>query len=123
MLVKGWKASATWGFPKGKIDQEEDDADCAVREVRFSPAHESTISVSHADVGSKVREECGFDIAEYIKEKDYVDMVMKEQSVRLYVVRGIPSDTKFEPQTRKEISVCETPVPEFEHPLTVHAED
>lgn len=33
VLVKGWKASAGWGFPKGKIDEEEDDADCAVREV------------------------------------------------------------------------------------------
>lgn len=30
---------------------------------------------------------------------------MKEQKIRLYVVSGIPIDTKFEPQTRKEISV------------------
>lgn len=41
----------------------------------------------------------------HIKATDYVDLVMKEQSVRLYVVRGVPMETKFEPQTRKEISV------------------
>lgn len=44
----------------------------------------------------------------HIKATDYVDLVMKEQSVRLYVVRGVPMETKFEPQTRKEISVGST---------------
>lgn len=33
VLVKGWKSSSAWGFPKGKINQNEDDRDCAVREV------------------------------------------------------------------------------------------
>lgn len=33
LLVKGWKSSASWGFPKGKIDEHESDRDCAVREV------------------------------------------------------------------------------------------
>lgn len=53
----------------------------------------------------QVREECGFDIKPYLKSNDYVDRVMKEQKIRLYVVSGIPMDTVFEPQTRKEISV------------------
>lgn len=83
VLVKGWKASASWGFPKGKIDQGEEDANCAVREVL---------------------EECGFDVSKYLKADEYIDMVMREQTVRLYVVTGVPLETKFEPQTRKEIS-------------------
>jgi hypothetical protein len=33
VLVKGWKSSAGWGFPKGKINEDEDEAFCAVREV------------------------------------------------------------------------------------------
>lgn len=33
VLVKGWKASAGWGFPKGKINESEAADACAVREV------------------------------------------------------------------------------------------
>ena len=35
ILVKGWKSSAGWGFPKGKINQDEEPHKCAVREVRI----------------------------------------------------------------------------------------
>ena len=60
----------------------------------------STTNVVH-----QVREECGFDVTPYLKPGDYVDVVMKEQSVRLYICHGVPQDTVFETQTRKEISV------------------
>ncbi|KAF5016087.1 hypothetical protein F66182_12342, partial [Fusarium sp. NRRL 66182] len=33
VLVKGWKKNANWSFPRGKINKEEKDLDCAVREV------------------------------------------------------------------------------------------
>lgn len=33
LLVQSYMAS--WGFPKGKVNQEEDPVDCAVREVRI----------------------------------------------------------------------------------------
>jgi mRNA-decapping enzyme subunit 2 len=33
VLVKGWKGSAGWGFPKGKINQTESLRQCAIREV------------------------------------------------------------------------------------------
>ena len=33
VLVKGWKSSSGWGFPKGKINQNEPSHECAVREV------------------------------------------------------------------------------------------
>ena len=36
ILVKGWKSSAGWGFPKGKINQDEEPHKCAVREVHSS---------------------------------------------------------------------------------------
>ncbi|KAJ3272351.1 mRNA-decapping enzyme subunit 2 [Terramyces sp. JEL0728] len=35
LLVRGWKASAGWGFPKGKINQGESETSCAIREVTF----------------------------------------------------------------------------------------
>ena len=33
LLVRGWGAQASWGFPRGKINENEPDAACAVREV------------------------------------------------------------------------------------------
>lgn len=91
VLVKGWKKGANWSFPRGKINKDEDDLDCAVREVY---------------------EETGFDIqsAGLVKpEKDmkYIEVTMREQHMRLYVFRGVPKDTYFEPRTRKEISKIE----------------
>lgn len=91
VLVKGWKKGANWSFPRGKINKDEKDIDCAIREVY---------------------EETGFDIREagLVKdEKDikYIEITMREQHMRLYVFRGVPMDTHFEPRTRKEISKIE----------------
>jgi ADP-ribose pyrophosphatase YjhB (NUDIX family) len=33
LLVKGWSSKSSWGFPKGKINQEEEYDCCAAREV------------------------------------------------------------------------------------------
>ena len=91
VLVKGWKKGANWSFPRGKINKEENDLDCAIREVY---------------------EETGFDIQEAglvkdEKEMKYIEVTMREQHMRLYVFRGVPMDTHFEPRTRKEISKIE----------------
>lgn len=91
VLVKGWKKGANWSFPRGKINKDEDDLDCAIREVY---------------------EETGFDIkqAGLVPKNDevkYIQISMREQQIRLYVFRNIPMDTLFEPKTRKEISKVE----------------
>ena len=88
VLVKGWKKGANWSFPRGKINKDEPDLDCAIREVY---------------------EETGYDIkaAGLVgdeKESKYIEMNLREQHMRLYVFRGVPMDTYFEPRTRKEIS-------------------
>ena len=33
LLVQGYPASTSWGFPKGKLERGESDMDCAIREV------------------------------------------------------------------------------------------
>ncbi|PIA35243.1 hypothetical protein AQUCO_03600128v1 [Aquilegia coerulea] len=33
LLVKGWKAGASWSFPRGKKAKDEEDHTCAIREV------------------------------------------------------------------------------------------
>lgn len=91
VLVKGWKKGANWSFPRGKINKDEKDLDCAIREVY---------------------EETGYDVGEagLVKdEKDvkFIEITMREQHMRLYVFRGVPRQAYFEPRTRKEISKIE----------------
>ncbi|KKK15481.1 hypothetical protein ARAM_001344 [Aspergillus rambellii] len=91
VLVKGWKKGSNWSFPRGKINKDEKDLDCAIREVY---------------------EETGYDIREagLVKAENdvkFIEITMREQHMRLYVFRGVPQDAYFEPRTRKEISKIE----------------
>ncbi|KJZ76048.1 hypothetical protein HIM_04504 [Hirsutella minnesotensis 3608] len=88
VLVKGWKKGASWSFPRGKINKDESDLDCAIREV-----YEETGLDLHA---------AGLVPTE--KKPKYIEISMREQQLRLYVFRDIPMDTDFQPRTRKEIS-------------------
>ncbi|KAJ8659113.1 hypothetical protein O0I10_005152 [Lichtheimia ornata] len=85
VLVKGWSSKSGWSFPRGKINQDEEYDHCAIREVM---------------------EETGYDISPLIRDT-YLQCTIREQSIRLYIVCGVPEDTKFMPQTRKEISQVE----------------
>jgi hypothetical protein len=72
-------------FITGKINQNESELNCAVREVM---------------------EEIGFDVKDLIRENDYIEHVLRgEQRNRLYIIPGVSEETQFCPQTRKEISV------------------
>ena len=87
LLVRGWKTGASWSFPRGKINKDELDLDCAIREVW---------------------EETGFDVRKaglVPKDEDakFIEMSIRDQHMRLYVFRDVPMDTYFEPRTRKEI--------------------
>lgn len=52
-------------------------------------------------------EETGFDISKLINKNDYIEAVIHDQIVRLYLIGYIPRDTKFQPKTRNEIKACE----------------
>ncbi|KJA29119.1 hypothetical protein HYPSUDRAFT_127964 [Hypholoma sublateritium FD-334 SS-4] len=83
VLVKGWKASSGWGFPKGKINQTEPEVNCAIREVL---------------------EETGYNLADQVDPENVLSIAIKEQKISLYIVPGVPEDFPFETKTRKEIS-------------------
>ena len=86
MLVKGWSAKSTWGFPKGKIGKDEVPSDCAIREVF---------------------EETGFNISPLLTPSNFIEASIggpSGQSTRLFIIPGVPESTPFAPQTRKEIS-------------------
>uniref|UniRef100_UPI0037E78722 m7GpppN-mRNA hydrolase n=1 Tax=Semicossyphus pulcher TaxID=241346 RepID=UPI0037E78722 len=82
LLVQGYLAKSGWGFPKGKVNEDEAPHDCAVREVM---------------------EETGFDIKNRICKDVYIEQKITDQLVRLYIIPGVSKDTKFNPKTRKEI--------------------
>ncbi|KAF9270207.1 DCP2-domain-containing protein [Marasmius fiardii PR-910] len=86
LLVKGWKSSSGWGFPKGKINEDEPQTACAVREVL---------------------EETGYSLAGKINAEDVIEMSIREQKIALYIVPGVPEDFQFKTKTRKEISKIE----------------
>ena len=81
LLVKSYNGKA-WGFPKGKIDKDEDKVDCAVREVF---------------------EEVGYDMSEKVDANIYIETQWQQQTIRLYIVPGVPDDTAFRTRTKKEI--------------------
>ncbi|KAG0570478.1 hypothetical protein M758_6G159200 [Ceratodon purpureus] len=83
LLVKGWKAGASWSFPRGKKNKGEEDHCCASREVM---------------------EETGYDVHPKLKLEDHLEVVMGQQRMRLYIIPGVKDDTSFAPQTKKEVS-------------------
>ncbi|XP_046966461.1 m7GpppN-mRNA hydrolase [Vanessa cardui] len=86
LLVQSYWTKASWGFPKGKVNEDEEPWKCAAREVL---------------------EETGFDISNLINKQDYIEAMIHDQIVRLYIIANIPRDTKFQPRTRNEIKACE----------------
>ncbi|XP_058101756.1 mRNA-decapping enzyme subunit 2-like isoform X1 [Magnolia sinica] len=83
LLVKGWKAGASWSFPRGKKNKDEEDHTCAIREVL---------------------EETGYDVSKLLKMDEYIEVTIGQQRVRLYIIAGVKEDTVFAPLTKKEIS-------------------
>lgn len=95
LLVQGFWAKASWGFPKGKVVEEESEAHCACREVL---------------------EETGYDISDKLVEDQYLEIQINDQTIRLYIITGVSKQENFEPRTRREIkdvkwfSIDELPV-------------
>ena len=55
----------------------------------------------------QVLEETGFDISKMIDKNEFIESTINDQMLRLYIVSGIPHDTKFQPRTRNEIKSIE----------------
>ncbi|GAA5884747.1 hypothetical protein JCM3774_005803, partial [Rhodotorula dairenensis] len=99
LLVKGWNKGSAWSFPRGKINKEEPEAMCAVREVLEETGFDLTPYFPPAQLHPSYVEPEGSERVPY-----YVELVIREQKIRLYFVPGIKESTRFETRTRKEIS-------------------
>ncbi|XP_024599156.1 m7GpppN-mRNA hydrolase isoform X3 [Neophocaena asiaeorientalis asiaeorientalis] len=111
LLVQGYLAKSGWGFPKGKVNKEEAPHDCAARELlkkkeschlRYGWTLRALCKMKYVRQ-RQVFEETGFDIKDYICKDDYIELRINDQLARLYIIPGIPKDTKFNPKTRREI--------------------
>lgn len=80
LMIRGVNTSK-WGFPKGKINRDEDELECAIREVA---------------------EEVGFDVSPYIDRRAFFE-THERRFMRLYVARDVPESIKFKANTRNEI--------------------
>ncbi|CAM9340767.1 unnamed protein product [Phaeothamnion confervicola] len=73
-------------LPRGKLNQGEEAAACAVRETW---------------------EECGYDATGQVGDDNAVSMFMNGQQQTMFIVTDVPEDFPFEPKTRKEVSAVE----------------
>ncbi|CAJ1376301.1 unnamed protein product [Effrenium voratum] len=76
-----------WCFPAGKLEEGEEEVDCAVREVQ---------------------EEIGIDIADRINERQFVKSIITDKQqraipVKLFIITGIPEKSSFKPRVKQEI--------------------
>jgi len=82
LLVLGYWSRTSWGFPKGKVNEDEPPHLCAVREVL---------------------EETGYDMSAKIDPDEYILKEISGQRCCLYMIPGVPEDTQFAPRTQREI--------------------
>lgn len=74
----------TWGFPRGKINKNESEMDCAAREVY---------------------EETGYQCREKVIEKDSLKFMKGNKRELLYIIQGVDENYKFQPNVRKEVGI------------------
>ncbi|WVF65939.1 hypothetical protein IAT40_000677 [Kwoniella sp. CBS 6097] len=86
LMVRGYKSNAGWSFPRGKINLEESEEACAIREVE---------------------EETGFDLSGLIDPADKIKTHINAQEVTMFIIKGIDEGTIFKTQTRNEIGAIE----------------
>mmetsp|Transcript_10510 Transcript_10510/g.27521 ORF Transcript_10510/g.27521 Transcript_10510/m.27521 type:complete len:435 (-) Transcript_10510:868-2172(-) len=85
LMVRGFKSKSTWSFPRGKVNEAENEWDCAVREVW---------------------EETGCDCSPFLSQ-EYSEKVYQGQKIRLYFGLGVPLETAFAPVARNEVGGVE----------------
>jgi mRNA-decapping enzyme subunit 2 len=86
LLIRSWNGT-TWAFPKGKINKDEAEHECAIREVD---------------------EEIGLDLRAHLDTAQFLTHSYgRGTTVKLYLVCGIDVAVHLETRTKKEIGAIE----------------
>lgn len=86
LLVKGCGARSSWTFPRGKINKDEEDSECAIREVY---------------------EEIGYNIRDKLNKNHFLEKTIHDQHVKFFIITGVNENTEFKPHARNEIQKIE----------------
>jgi len=84
LMVTSFYGGATWGFPKGKVNEGEGKLECALREVY---------------------EEVGFDAAPLSPSPDdfITSKAQNGKTITIFIIPGVPEEFDFKPRVVKEI--------------------
>lgn len=82
LLIRSWSGT-TWGFPKGKVNKDEAEHECAIREVL---------------------EEIGLDLRPYLDTAQFLEHSYgRGTSMKLFLTWGVETSVHLETRTKKEI--------------------
>ncbi|EAN30785.1 Dcp2 box A domain protein [Theileria parva strain Muguga] len=82
LLVQSY-SSKNWSFPRGKIDEAENDRACAVREIN---------------------EETGLDVNSNINDDVYLELIEDDLNLKLFLIPGIDENQALKQTSSYEIS-------------------
>ncbi|XP_049849245.1 uncharacterized protein LOC126318292 [Schistocerca gregaria] len=85
ILVKNI-GGTTWSFPGGKVNRNESDVSCAVREVM---------------------EETNYDLTASISEQSYLEAIVGQKPYKYFLATGISENHDFRPLTKGEIDLIQ----------------
>jgi 8-oxo-dGTP pyrophosphatase MutT (NUDIX family) len=119
LMVQGW-AAQSWGFPRGKLDQHEDEITCAIREVEEEVGFDARAWFKGYDIKPAAAEAGTGKLSRQISsasntsssalaslQPSFLEAHTQNKATRLYVLLNVPRDTKFQTRTRKEIGQIE----------------
>ena len=119
VMVRSYVGNS-WGFPRGKLDANEDEITCCIREVEeeigfdcrawfkgyeiVAPGQSRQSSENRlARQSSSTSTSSTSSSALQAQQPSYFECHTAKKATRLYVLQGVPRNTKFETRTRKEI--------------------
>jgi mRNA-decapping enzyme subunit 2 len=113
VMVRSYVGNS-WGFPRGKLDANEDEITCAIREIdeeigfdcrqwfkgyEITPAGALTRQTSSESNTSTTSSSSAL----LHSQPSYIEAQSSTKVIRLYILQNVPNSTKFVTKTRKEI--------------------
>ena len=104
-----------WGFPRGKLDANEDEVTCAIREVEEEVGFDCRAwfkgyelvpqQQQQSQQGSLTRQVSSESTSSISSQHpSYIEVQSSSKVIRLYILQNVPMNTVFKTKTRHEIA-------------------